>query len=44
MEKDINGGGFRRIVTKYPGIKIIKLNTVENKNYLFLDIEVVVNC
>jgi glycosidase len=39
-KKDIAGVGFRQVRTNYPGIKIIRLNPVENKNYLFLDIEI----
>ena len=39
-QKDAIGTGSRRATTKYPGIKILKVTPVENKNYLFADIEV----
>jgi len=39
-QKDAAGSGSRRVTTKYPGIKILKVTPAENKNYLFADIEV----
>lgn len=31
---------LKNITTSYPGVKIVKLNRVENKNYIFLDIAI----
>src|SRR5215470_15458585 len=39
-QKDAVSSGSRRVATKYPGIKVLKVTPVENKNYLFADIEV----
>ena len=35
-----NIGGAQNTSINYPGIKIKKVNKVENSNYLFLDIEI----
>lgn len=38
-----NIGIYDRVSCNYPGVKILKVNKVENKNYLFVDISVAGN-